>query len=288
MKKRIVMVLLCAFGAVLSLCAQDGNDKSIGIPDLKIAPSSITISGRNRTVEVYLINPATSSKTYSIGFFNLRMSETGEMTRVDSLLPGDCFADQFLRVTPRRVVLGPKMQQVVRLQFLRPADLADGEYRSNLAVSVIPDTPNETTPPEDGTLNIKLTAIYGVLVPITVRAGTTSATASIADVTLTPGSSPETMTLGFMIERSGNQSVSGKVMVEYLPEGQAKPVVLENGKNYTVFPTIPRRLVRLDIALPEELSGNFHGGSLRLSYLNSNEENGKIGTLLASAEVPVP
>lgn len=283
-----MMVLLCVFGAFSSLFAQEGNDKSIGIPDLKIAPASITISGRSRTAEVYLINPSTSPKTYSIGLLNLRMSETGEMTRVDSLLPGDCFADQFLRVTPRRVVLGPKMQQVVRLQFLRPTDLADGEYRSNLAVSVIPDTPSDTTPTEEGTLNIKLTAIYGVLVPITVRVGTTSATASFADVSLISGSSPETRTLGFTIERSGNQSVSGKVMVEYLPEGQTKPVILEKGKNYTVFPTIPRRLVKLDIALPEEFVENFHGGSLRLSYLNSNEENGKIGTLLASAEVPVP
>ena len=283
-----MMVLLCAFGAFSSLFAQEGNDKSIGIPDLKIAPASITISGRSRTAEVYLINPSTSPKTYSIGLLNLRMSETGEMTRVDSPQPGDCFADQFLRVTPRRVVLAPKMQQVVRLQLLRPADLADGEYRSNLAVSVIPDTPSDTTPPEEGTLNIKLTAIYGVLVPITVRVGTTSATASFADVSLASGSSPGARTLGFAIERSGNQSVSGKVMVEYLPEGQGKPVILEKGKNYTVFPTIPRRLVKLEIALPEELIGAFHGGSLRLSYLNSNEENGKIGTLLASAEVPVP
>ncbi len=248
----------------------------------------LVIEGRSRIAELIIINPSTSQKTYSVSFVNFRMSETGELVRADSARPDDCFADQFLRVTPKRIALGAKMQQIVRLQFLRPADLLDGEYRSNLVVSVIPDTASDAASSKDEEgLRIKLTPIYGIAVPVIIRSGATAVTASIVGITLAPGLNPENRTLSFVIERAGNQSLYGDLVVEYIQPGQV-PIILEKKKGLTVYATNKRRIVNFPISLPPELVDTFHGGTLRLRYLDTYNAKGKVIPVLASAEIPIP
>lgn len=288
MGKKTLLACFIALRIVACLHAQT-DDGGIRTSDLMLVPTRIVIAGRDRVAEVYVINPSASQKTYSIGFVNFRMSETGAMTRANSAEAGDRFADSLLRVTPRRIVLGPKMQQVVRLQFLRPADLQEGEYRSNLVVRVVPDTVSAPPPSQGGeeSLSITLTPIYGVAIPVIVRVGTTSATASIAEFSLASGSSPQTRSINFAVERAGNQSLYGDLVVEYLRQGEA-PVTLGKRPGFAVFATNGRRVVNLTISLPPTLIDTFHGGILRVRYLDAEDVKGKTGSILASSEIFIP
>src|SRR4051812_14773746 len=98
---------------------------------LMVIPSRVDLNEKNTSQEVRLINKGNEVTTYRISFQHLRMNKNGSYEEITSA-GKENFADDVVRFSPKQVTLKPGEVQTIRLMFKKPADLADGEYRSHL------------------------------------------------------------------------------------------------------------------------------------------------------------
>ncbi len=166
------------------------------------------------------------------------MKEDGKLVEIDKPLPGENFADNILRFTPREVVIEPNTTQVVRIQVRKPAKFADGEYRAHLLFRAIPNpqpATGDANPPDNDNISIQLQIIYGVSIPIVVLQGHTTASIALSDITLLPRRVSLRAALSLRIHRTGNRTVYGAMRVEFLRHGARKPLAIGEVKNIAVY-----------------------------------------------------
>jgi len=237
------------------------------------------------------------------------MEEDGslkELAATDTLLAGESFADDYIRYTPRVVILEPRVAQTVRLQLRKPADLPAGEYRSHLLFRAVPTeivpttpatggttTPATGTPPTEGgatppadSITIKLVPIYGVSIPIIIREGDTTTKVSFIDPKYNPpgtktdaNGKAEPASVSFVLERSGNHSSYGDITVTFTPNG-GKPKVIGILNGVSVYTPNIRRAISFPLSPPE--GTELKNGHLTITYRMKQEDGGGVW-----AEVPV-
>ncbi len=233
------------------LCAQDPRPQappstlgSPGLGDLMVAPTRVVFEGRKRAEEISLTNTGTVTALYRIAFIQMRMKPDGSLEELAAKVPGEFYADELIRFSPRQVSLQPGESQVVRLQVRKPEDLAPGEYRSHMVFRAVPPAdpvkPADEKPTEG--ITIKLTPIYGVSIPIVVRHGDTQATCTLADLRLDEGGKA----LALRVERSGNRSVYGALRVYFLGGDQRE--LLGEIKGVAVYRESASRPFRVPLA----------------------------------------
>jgi len=276
---------LLALGAAACACLAPAAAQSVG--DLLVAPTRIVIEGRRRTAEVTLVNVGRTAATYRISLAHQRMTETGSFEPIETPQPGEQFADNLVRFSPRQVTLEPRVAQTVRVQLRKPAELAAGEYRSHLLFRAIP-LPAPATPPDEeqappGGISIKLTPVYGVSIPLIVRHGETSATVSLTEPEVVPGANAGDPTaLKLRMNRSGNRSTYGDLVATFRAQGGAERTV-STMIGVAVYTPNPSRVIRLPLRLPGGVK--LEHGVLHLAY-RAKPEDGR--ALLAEAELALP
>lgn len=242
--------------------------------ELMVHPTRLVFEGTNRTAQIDLINSGTEPMTYRVSVVNRRMTETGDFLPVEAPAPGDRFANQMIRFSPRQVVLQPGVAQTVRLQLRKPGDITDGEYRTHLLFQVLPPPPSNAAPqepsaPEAG-LDIRLTAIYSVSIPVIVRHGTTTAAVSLRDLELhRPASGPPA--LAVTVERTGSRSVYGDLTVHLRSAGRERVVGRANG----VAVYTPNSVRRVVLPLPA-LKQGIPAGELRVTFQERPEQSRRV------------
>jgi len=255
-----------------------------GVGDLLIAPTRVVLDTTKRNAEVNLLNTGDKAATYRISFIHQRMNADGKLEDVTTPGPDEKFADDLVRFTPRQVVLEPHVAQLVRIQLRLPADLAAGEYRSHLLFRAVPaataaDEPAAGAPAKG--IDIKITPIYGVSIPVIVRSGETSSTVTMQDLHLVTTPEGVQGVVG-KLSRTGNASSYGQLSVSYAPRGGSfKSVGQVNGVAvYT--PNASRNFgVRLTVPDGEKLAA----GTIRVTYRQVPSEGERV---LAEATFDVP
>lgn len=106
---------------------------------IMIAPHAVFMSHRTRTGQLYLVNTGTEPEEVAVEL-KFGYPDTDSLGGVyihffDAPTPDQPSAAQWIRAFPRRVVVAPGVQQVVRLLATPPADLPDGEYWSRIVVT---------------------------------------------------------------------------------------------------------------------------------------------------------
>ena len=259
------------------------SQSSLG--DLAVLPTRIIFEGRTNTAEVMLMNRSNRQLAYSLTFVNRRMSESGELKVIDNPGADDHFADAFLRVTPRRVILEPHQTQTVRMQLRKPPELAEGEYRSHLQFSVIPEAKEavHAQSAEAGKgLGVSLTPIYGLSIPVIVRHGALEATAKLSDLKVLRSANPAKNTLSLNIEREGRRSTYGDIVAFWDAPGKGE-VEVGIVKGIAVYTPNPRRSISLPLRHPKGL--DLSGGRLRVVYRETTDGSEK---KLAESVLVVP
>ncbi len=256
--------------------------------DLMIFPTRIVFEGRTRTAQVDLVNTDNRAATYRIGFAQRRMNENGSFSNIDTPLASEQFADQMIRYSPRQVVLAPGAGQAVRLLLRRPENLADGEYRSHLVFERVPDAPLPAAKPADDSdqssaapaadMNIKLTALVSVSIPVIVRHGVTNATVSITQPRVQRDTQDGKPLIAFTVERSGNRSVYGDLTAYYTPPG-GEPKAIAQASGVALYAPYPKRNVTLHLNPGAGVPAD--GGQLRVEFRARPEDH---RVLLGSAE----
>ncbi len=275
-----LLMATALFGSAKSaIAADEAASVASSIQDLLVTPTRVVFEGNMQTTELTLVNRSEQPHTYAISFVQCRMSEIGEIKEIDATTPPDPqehFADSLIRFTPRRVILEPRQGQVVRMMLRKPAGLADGEYRSHLSFRLIPSAENAVrTDSVSSGIQIKLVPIYGVTIPVIVRHGSLKATARLSDLRI------DSKGLHFTIEREGNRSTYGDLVVQWKGKGKAVTVGAING--IAVYTPNLKRTVSLTLSPPKGVE--LRGGELSIRY--STKENDK-EQLIAENQIVIP
>ncbi len=256
--------------------------------DLMLFPTRIVLDKNQRAAQVELINQGKEPETYRINIVNRRMSETGEFAAVETPGPGEQFADPMLRYSPRQVTIPPGGSQTVRILLRKPAELPAGEYRSHLQFDRVADSTEGTSVESAGKrsenqIGIVINALVGASIPLIVRHGDTHALVTFTDLALIPkGAENESDVLAFVINREGNRSVFGDLVVTFTPPGGA-PVEVAKAGGAAVY--VPNALRRARIPFRVPTGATLKGGTVRIVYRERQDSGGKV---LAEATIKAP
>ena len=253
--------------------------------ELMLHPTRIVFDKNTRAAQVELINNGTKPASYRITLVNRRMTDAGQFEPADTLREGERFADGMLRYSPRQVTLQPGTAQTVRIMLRKPADLAEGEYRSHLLFDKLPDAEGSTSienrGADGGQIGVMMNALVGASMPVIVRHGSVGATVSLAGLALQKDAAKHPL-LVMRFEREGAASVYGDVSVTYTPRG-GKPQELAQVGGIAVYSPNKLRQAALPLQLPKGVQ--LSGGTIDVLYRDRPEAGGK---LLAQASLNLP
>jgi hypothetical protein len=253
--------------------------------ELMLHPTRIVFDKNMRATQIELINNGSKPASYRISLVNRRMTEAGQFEAAESAQDGERFADAMLRYSPRQVTLEPGTAQTVRVMLRKPADLAEGEYRSHLQFDKLPDVEGKASIENQGTgatqIGVVMNALVGASVPVIVRHGASSASVKLAGLALGKDEAKRAQ-LALQFEREGSNSVYGDVSVTFTPKN-GKPQSLAQVNGIAVYTPNRVRKATLPLQVPEGLA--LAGGTLDVSYRDRPEAGGK---LLAQASLNLP
>jgi len=255
--------------------------------DLMLHPTRLVFEKNQRTAQIELINNGSKPATYRISLVNRRMTEMGQFEPIETPGPGERFADDMLRFSPRQVTLEPGTAQTVRVMLRKPAELAEGEYRSHLQFEKLPDVEGGASIENQGTaagaegIGVVLNALVGASVPVIVRHGATSANVRLSHLALQNGEGKRQL-LALQFEREGSSSVYGDLSVVFTPRG-GKPQTLAQAGGIAVYTPNKVRQAALPLDVPAGMA--LAHGTLEVSYHERPEAGSK---LLAQASLELP
>ena len=213
---------------------------------VSVSPMSVFIGDRTRTGTITLYNPNPLPEEIDIAFaFGYPQSDSmGDVTvpLVDEAPAGEPSAVPWLRAFPKKLILQPGQQQVVRILASPPADLADGEYWSRVLVIATGGRPpiEQQVQPDVRVAISMRTIVVGSLnyrkgnrltTGVNVQAATAVRTADGAQLTLD-------------LTRLGEAAYLGKIRVELLASDGR--VVAEEDDVVSVYRTLRRRFIMSD------------------------------------------
>ena len=261
MKKSYGSLFWAVFFILLTGC----TERSIAQGDLMIFPKRIVFDGSQKSQVLNLANSGKDTARYILSFVQIRMKEDGTFETITEPDPGQNFADKYLRIFPRNVVLPPNEAQTVKIQLINSNELQPGEYRSHLYLRAEAEKAplgEEETMVNPSSISVKLVAIFGISIPVIIRSGESTSSVRISDVSFQPANDKKPA-VKFTFNRSGNMSVYGDVSVDYIsPEGKITPV--GSAKGLAVYNPTTKRYVNLE--LNNNPGVDYHKGSLKVSY----------------------
>jgi P pilus assembly chaperone PapD len=209
---------------------------------VSVSPMSVFMDHSTRTGTITLYNPNPLPEEIDISFaFGYPVSDsTGEVTvpLYEEAPDGEPSALEWLRAFPRRLVLEPGQQQIVRILAQPPADLADGEYWSRVLITATGGRPPvEQQVQPDVRVAISMRTI--VVASLNYRKGrlTTGVAVTAAEFIRTEAGPQFTLDL----ERRGDAAYLGRIRIQALD--QANRVIAEEEDVISVYRTLRRRFV---------------------------------------------
>jgi hypothetical protein len=241
--------------------------------ELLIAPTRIVLGPTERSTELVVVNKGGEEAAFRISLENRRMNLDGSMEEVSEgaeTIEGENFAKDFIRFSPRRIVLDAGERQTVRVSARLEADMEPGEYRSHLRLQGAPLSAGRTlqsaTSTEGGDLSIQLIAIRSITIPVIMRVGQLDAEVQIESVDIRDTDAEDETLLVARLTRTGNRSTYGDIKI-FSPD-QPEPIYFARGiALYT--PNKERDLV---LPIPTELTNSLSGKDIRIEYVSSDPQ----------------
>jgi P pilus assembly chaperone PapD len=274
--RQIMFVGVLLMSAFAHSAHAQSSDTSAGRPGVLVTPTRAVLEGRVRSAEISIANNGTRAGFYTISLINKRMLENGSLEDVVEAQEGEQFADQMIRISPRRVTLEPGKHQMIRLLTRKPKGLKEGEYRSHLNISVTPledakEKVAETSDDEkDENLSIQIKANFGVTIPVIVRHGTLEAAAKINKIGTYYAEEEKKHHVTIDMTRTGDRSLYGDLRITHIADSGIE-TVLKNMLGVAVY--IPNTTRVFDVDLEHVDKVSLSSGSLEVIYKAKKEEN---------------
>jgi hypothetical protein len=238
--------------------------------DLLVSPVRVVFEGNNQKEEISLVNTGNDSAIYSVSLLHYNMTEDGNFEMVEKPDEGQMFADSYLRIFPRRVSLAPRESQVVRVQFRRRSDMMSGEYRSHLYFRAEKDNKplgQNLTPKDPQLMSVQITPVFGISIPVIIRTGDVHVVSSLSSMKIEV-QQDTIVNLKLTINRTGNISVYGDILAEYVPSS-GKPVEIGDVRGVAVYTSTNKR--NFSIRLKNLKGVNLTTGKLRVTYTSPRD-----------------
>ncbi|HEX2167091.1 MAG TPA: hypothetical protein VHG09_07590 [Longimicrobiales bacterium] len=207
---------------------------------VSVSPMSVFMSHTSRTASITLYNPNPLPEEIEIGFaFGYPQSDSaGEVTvpLSEQAPEGEPSALPWLRAFPRRLVLQPGQQQVVRILAQPPAGLADGEYWSRILVTATggrPPVEQQVQP------NVRVAISMRTIIVASLNYRKGELTTGVAVMGASAVRRPDGIQLTLDMKRQGEAAYLGKVRLELLDASGS--VVHEEEDVLSIYRTLRRR-----------------------------------------------
>ncbi|MDJ0920964.1 MAG: hypothetical protein QNI84_07535 [Henriciella sp.] len=236
--------------------------------EVLIAPTRVELDRSERSTELVVVNKGDEEAAFRVSIENRRMLLDGSMEEVTTAEADELFAKDFIRFSPRRILLEPGERQTIRVSAMLNPDLEPGEYRSHLRLMAAPLSAGRTleslSDTESDTLSIQLIAIRSITIPVIFRMGDLSAEVEIEHTELRPSSNEGETVLVARLNRSGNRSTYGDIKI--FVDDKREPVYFARGiALYT--PNTERDVM---LPLPDEIRQSLTGKDIRIDYVSSD------------------
>lgn len=280
---------ILALAAALVLPLPGGAAHAQGLGNLTVTPTRLVFEGRTRSGVITLVNNGSGAATYRISIVEMRMKQDGSFERVaeDADQSAVKSAKRLFRYAPRQIELEAGRTQSIRILLRKPPELPEGEYRSHLFIQAIPKEGAGTSIESmagNGNLSINLTIIPGVTLPVIVRHGALSATATLSGFSLLPaGSGQANPGLAFTVNRGGSRSVYGDLTATYFPTSSSNGIVVSQIKLLAVYVPNATRNIVMSLTPPDGVK--LSGGKIAVSFTTPPSEG---AAEIARGEFAVP
>jgi len=237
--------------------------------DLLISPRRVVFEGSTQKEELNLVNIGKDTAIFVISFVQYRMNEDGSMQIINKQDSGQLFADPYLRVFPRKVILAPREPQVLMLQCRRKSDMQDGEYRSHLYFRAEKENSPlgmEKPAGDSSLMAVQLIPIYGMSIPIIIRNGESKLNCSISDIKINKNEDGFQY-INFKINRVGNISSYGDIIIDYLPLNGVPSQIAEI-KGIGVYTNLNSR--EMSVRINSKIKEEFIKGKIKIRYIDNN------------------
>jgi hypothetical protein len=114
---------------------------------------------------------------------------------------------------------------------------------------------------------VKITPIFGITIPVIIRTGEVSVSASLSNLKL-ESKKDTILYLNLTINRTGNISIYGNITVEYFPP-KGKSYQIGVVKGVGVYTTINKRAIAIKLTKTPGLT--LKNGMLKVKYTSSDE-----------------
>lgn len=240
---------------------------------LLISPTRVVLGDRDRGATVTLINSADKVKSYRLEWVDMMAMPAGgyrELTESErQTYPG---ISKIARLSPKQVTLAPGQQQTVRIAVRRPRGMLDGDYRSQLKFTALPDEDEDNSV---GVLRMQMRMLMSYTIPVVLHQGELNANVSIQNIELYHERSKNKTVVRASISRSGLHSVTGDLIAYWTPAGQSNEKEVGRINGYNIFAEISN--AETVINLLDFTPGN---GTLKLIYRGKQEF---LGTTLSES-----
>jgi len=284
-KIKVAMKRKIGYLSVFFLLLLSGVQQVFSQGNLLVAPIRVVFEEGKQREDLNLSNIGQDTAIYLISFLHYQMMENGSFKQLaDSEALPTPRADSYLRIFPRRVTLPPGESQIVRLQYRKPQNLVEGEYRSHLYFRA-----DKTATPlglsnedQDSTkLSVSITPIFGISIPVIIRNGNLDLSLSLSDVSVS-AVNDTSYNLSVAINRTGGKSAYGTLQATFIPE-KGDPIVLGVANGVGIYTELNRRVYNLPLRVSRLL--NLQKGKIVVQYLTPRDDGSKE---LARAEFRMP
>lgn len=136
---------------------------------LMVAPTKLVFKeGESTSASLTLVNNGKEPATYRIRSIYKKMNTDGTFAEVDKKEAQNALGRK-LRFSPRQVTIQPGRSQKVRVTLRSTGVLKGQEFSTRLlftATPVLEGKPSSTSQSEEGKFSLKLTALFGISIPV--------------------------------------------------------------------------------------------------------------------------
>ncbi len=271
MKKYILAAIIIYALSMLQIAmAQIQGDGKAG---LVITPTRVELEGKQRSAAITIANNGTVQGFYRILAVNKKMTPDGILEDVNAADDSAMFADKMLRISPRSITIPPGGNQSVRILVRKPKDLAEGEYRTHLSVTILPaqEPADNAGNVADDKLQIAIKANYGVTIPIIVRHGNVAATGEMIDLSYKEASANTRPIVKFSIIRNGTASLYGDIKIMHINKN-GEEILIKFMGGIAIY--TPNKQRNFEIAL--DADNIAAGDTIKILYQEKEKSGGKI------------
>lgn len=207
---------------------------SVGYASVTVTPKFLFLDASRKTIPLYVSNPGSEETEVwlEVKFGYEKSDESGKgIIFIDSVEDKKNSAVDWIRIVPRRFILGPGEMQTIRLVTTPPAGVTDGEYWARIYVTSkhrnLPSTTQQGKPSVRPGISISTQ----IDLPFHYRVGKVSTGLVVNSFDV--GMNDTSISLTTKLARTGNSSFWGKRTIRLI--NSAGKIVFSKSKNSGVY-----------------------------------------------------